>query len=388
MNIAEYLIFENLFLETPIYQVALYGLLIVALIVQLCYYLSVFRGATRCSKSQDKPIVQQPISIVIYAKNEAQSLDAHLPFFLEQNYPHFEVIVVNDSSTDNTEELLSNLKLKYPHLHYSNIEFNEKFKHDRKLGIIVGMKAAQNDTVIFTDADCVPFDKHWLATMQASFTDEKDFVIGHCNYEKLNKWMRCDAIYTALFSIHAARRGKPIKATFKNLGLRKKTFFANNGFAYINHLPNSEETLFVSRNTNAKNTVVAAFPNSIISSTQRLKFHQWWKERVTQSALFALNKRSHIVSHIEMISRVAYYIAAVALLACAYVEHSALIIAMVAPFVLLRWILQLGLFSRIKKAWRGHGMVLSLFFYDRLSPWLALLIALCCPNLHKNKSAI
>ncbi|GHT68061.1 hypothetical protein FACS189452_06990 [Bacteroidia bacterium] len=276
--------------------------------------------------------------------------------------------------------------MKYKHLHYSNVELNEKFKHDRKLAITLGVKASQYNDIIFTTPDCIPPNHQWLASMQAMFAKHPDFVIGHCNYLNASKLVRCDNIYTSLFAISAARKGFPFKVTFKNLGISKKMFLNNKGFANINHFPNSEETLFVCRNATAKNTVVALSKNNIMMSSQRLAFKHWWWQRVTQASLFAMGKRGQSLHHFEMFSRILFYLSEIALATLAILNYDTLIAIMIVPLILIRLLLQMIVFQRIRIVWKENNIMLSLFLYDRWSPILALFIALLRPDLRKIKT--
>jgi len=58
----------------------------------------------------------QPVSVIIAAKNEANNLTRYLPDILNQQYPHFEVVVVDDHSTDETLSVLQSFREKYAHL--------------------------------------------------------------------------------------------------------------------------------------------------------------------------------------------------------------------------------------------------------------------------------
>jgi hypothetical protein len=362
--------------------------------VQLYYYFGVFRRATALAK----PIVkggkktQTPVSVVICATNECANLTKNLPLILAQDYPAFDVIVINDCSTDKTEDMLSALKIKHSNLYYSNVEFNEKFKHDRKLAITLGVKASQYNDIIFTDADCTPPDNQWLAAMQTMFVARPDFVIGHCNYPAASDLIRCDTIYTSLFAINAARKGAPFKVTFKNLGLNQKMFFAGKGFAHLNHYPNSEETLFVCRNATAEKTVVALAPETIMTSAQALTFKQWWQQRLVQASLFAISRRGQATRQVEMFSRVAYYLAEIALIALAAQSPDQRIWALTAlaivPVVLFRSLTQLAILQRVRRQWNERGIMFALFCYDRWSPILALCISLLRPNLNRHSKIL
>jgi glycosyltransferase involved in cell wall biosynthesis len=370
------------------YQTVLYGTFLLMFFIQLYYYLNVFRRATRHTIRLADNAEQPPVSVVICATNEHDNLLHNLPVILEQKYPRFDVIVVNDCSTDKTEELLSSLKLKYDNLYYSNVETNEKFKHDRKLAITLGIKASQYDHIIFTGADCMPPNNQWLASMQAGFASDPAFLVGYCNYTALSRTKRCDFIYTALFALNAVHKGFPFYINFKNAGISKKMFLDNKGFYNLTRFPNSEATLFVCRNANARNAVVNLLPDSITQSSQRLSTKQWWKERGTLSSLFSLGKRGQGVRHLELYSRLFYYFTEITLLCLAFNHYfeSMMLVGLVVIPAFVRLCLQISILGRIKKVWHEKGIAFALFLYDRWSLILAFFIALSRPNLYKIKN--
>ena len=117
-----------------------------ALLIQLVYYLVIFvrvpayKPAINSEKNK-----REPVSIIICARNEVENLKNNLPLILEQDYPVFEVIVVNDCSDDDTQDILEKFQEEYKHLKFTQIKHDEKFTHGKKLALTIGIKAAQNE---------------------------------------------------------------------------------------------------------------------------------------------------------------------------------------------------------------------------------------------------
>ena len=136
-------------------------------LIQVIYYLALYNRirthnkAVRRNKLSFSEVLS-PLSIVIYAKNETENLRSFLPSVLEQDYPEFEVIVVNDGPTDESEELLSLLSRDYPHLHRSFTPENSRYISHKKLALTLGIKASKYDWLVFTEANCHPVSKDWL----------------------------------------------------------------------------------------------------------------------------------------------------------------------------------------------------------------------------------
>ena len=93
----------------------LLSILILSLTIQLGFYLipytAILRRVRRIKKG-DVPhtIEQPPVSVIICARNESDNLRRFLPLVLEQNYTNYEVIIVNDGSCDDTEDVIKDLQ--------------------------------------------------------------------------------------------------------------------------------------------------------------------------------------------------------------------------------------------------------------------------------------
>lgn len=102
---------EQLMFFTNI-EIALLGTIVFLFLVQLAYYTGIYakplRMAKRMNASADSPNGKDmpPVSVIVYAKNESENLKSNLPHILSQTYPNYEVIVINDGSTDESDEVL------------------------------------------------------------------------------------------------------------------------------------------------------------------------------------------------------------------------------------------------------------------------------------------
>jgi len=183
---------------------------IVSAAAQLCYYLGIFsrlafyRDGRQVSNGQT-PVrsflatgqAQEPVSVLICAKDEADNLRKNLSYVLEQQYANYEVVVVNDCSQDETADVLNNISGKYDHLRIVTVDASTGLptgQAGKKFALTSGIKAATYDLLLLTDADCKPAGKFWLSTMQSRFTDGIDIVLGYGAFRKtdgfLNKLIR------------------------------------------------------------------------------------------------------------------------------------------------------------------------------------------------------
>lgn len=185
------------------------------------YFLKAF-GRYRSGYAQE---VLPGISIVICAKNARNSLESNLPFFLDQDYPRFELIVVDDHSSDGSMELLGTYRKKYPALKI----VSEPNKHPgKKEALILGIQAAQFEWIALSDADCRPASNQWLNQMSGFVFGQTDIVIGYAPFRStagfLNKLIRFESCLNAITMFSAAICARAYAATGRNLMYRKSIF--------------------------------------------------------------------------------------------------------------------------------------------------------------------
>ena len=226
---------------------------------------------------------KHPVSIIICAKNEADNLTEFLPKFLTQDYPEYEVIVVNDCSSDNTEDVLREYVKIFPNLRSINIQEDEYYKHGKKFAIMVGIKGAKYEHLLFTDGDCYPQSEHWISEMMQGYTAGKEIVIGYGPYrtEKsfLNKLIRFDTFAIALQYLSLGLSNKAYMGVGRNLSYKKELFFKNKGFATHYHITSGDDDLFINQNANTSNTNVVISKDSLTYSLPAKTMNEWNQQK-------------------------------------------------------------------------------------------------------------
>lgn len=253
-----------------------------------------------------------PVSVVICARNEAENLEKYLPMILEQDYPDFEVIVVNDCSDDETEDVLKKLKEKYPHLRTTFLKEQEKFWHGKKLALTVGIKAARNEWLLLTDADCAPSSNEWIKTMASHFSDDKAIVLGYGGYLEypglLNRLIRYEAAFVALQYFSYALCRMPYMGVGRNLAYRKSLFFAHKGFASHAKLDSGDDDLFVNEAATATNVDIEWSDKAHTYTEPKKTFSDWITQKKRHLTTFIKYKKIHkLFLGTEVISRVIFY---------------------------------------------------------------------------------
>ena len=359
------------------------AVLLLAFIVQIYYYTRYFMGIIRHNKlvhdeeirfANDNPAV----SVIICARDEEDNLRKYLPFVLEQDYENYEVIVINDGSTDGTDDFLAYISKQYPEkLRTSFVPRGATNISTKKLGLTLGIKAAKHDLLLFTDADCLPEGKDWLSSMTRNFDKDTEFVLGYGGYlrEKgfLNKIIKYDTLFAALQYLGMAEAGKPYMGVGRNLAYRKETFFRMKGFASSLNLKSGDDDLFVNQGANADNTRIEVSSASITWSEPKKTFKDWalQKERHL-SVADRYSSGSKIRLATEPISRFVYYLSLILLTVVAALSSNWILIGVTTIIFTSRYLLQLYVINNSAKILGERKFYLLIFLFDIILPIFTL----------------
>jgi glycosyltransferase involved in cell wall biosynthesis len=363
---------EELLLRFTTYDRVILIVLIFTLIVQFIYYLFIYTRVQLLDPARKKVThSKEPVSIIICARNESENLTNHLPLILEQDYPNYEVLVVNDCSDDDSQDILEKFQEKYPHLRTTVIKHDEKFTHGKKLALTLGIKGAKNEWLLFTDADCQPAGKQWLSTMQRNFTDANSLVIAYGGYNKekgfLNKLIRFDAFFIALQYLSFALIKVPYMGVGRNLAYRKSVFIKNKGFASHAHLQSGDDDLV----SNAQNTTVEFEAEAHTYSIPKKKFRYWTNQKRRHFSTSSLYKFKHkFLLGLEIFSRLLFYACIILL-----VINPATWIIGVAAYI-LRLIIQLFVFNGAMNRLKEKKLLLFSILFDIILPLISIFLYL------------
>lgn len=274
-NYLSYFTKENILLS-------LTALFLLCILIQLTYYLFTFsRLAFYKHKQQNNN--KPPVSVVICARNELKNLKAFLPSVLEQKYPSFQVVVVNDCSWDETQKFLEELEPQYPQLKIVELKEQERYQHGKKFALALGIKAAANDLLLLTDADCYPATPNWITETIHTYKDNTDIVIGYGAYKKeagiLNHWVRFDTVFNAMQYLSYAIGKNAYMGTGRNLSYKRKLFFGNKGFAKHFHILSGDDDLFVNETATKQNTAVCITPDAFTFSKAKTTVRDWLAQK-------------------------------------------------------------------------------------------------------------
>lgn len=307
-----------------------YFFLVVATI-QVVYYLFIF-GKFSFSHYESGKENNISVSILVCAKNEEENLKKLIPLLVKQNYSNFEIVIIDDASSDNTIELVEEFQKETPNLKLVKVENNEAFWGNKKFALTLGIKATTKEYLLLTDADCFPNSPNWIKEMTSQFTTQKTIVLGYGAYEKkpgvLNKLIRFETLLTAIQYFSWAKLGKPYMGVGRNLAYKREEFFNNNGF--INHIKirSGDDDLFINEAANKNNTTLCYSPQSFTYSVPKKSFSKWF-----------MQKRRHIstVKHYKSFDRFQ--------LALFYITQLLFILLPIVLFIFqYQWIIVLSVF--------------------------------------------
>ncbi len=262
----------------------LFGLFLLAICVQ-CSYVYFFYRIFFLKRPKVR-VSSQAVSVIICARNEAANLLFNLPVVLSQRYrngtgkPMYEVIVVNDASTDDTEDVLNALKIKYSHLNIINVSADTyRTLPGKKFALSYGVAAAKHNWLLMTDADCTPAGEHWLAGMVAPLIKGKTIALGYGAYRRapglLNSFVRWETAHTFLQYATYAMAGVPYMGVGRNLACTKDRLLKAQASPIWATLPSGDDDFLVRIGGGRKNTGVVMHPKAFTYTDAKANFDEW-----------------------------------------------------------------------------------------------------------------
>ena len=264
-----------------IFTVLTYSFVAIA-VIQIIYYL--FFLSIAFHKNNKKVQSNIPVSVIVCAKNESENLLSLIPLLLKQGYPEFELVLINDASSDNTLEVLQHFQEKDARIRIVNVENNEAFWGNKKYALTLGIKAAKYNHLLFTDADCIPASDDWIEQMSQSFSEKKSIILGYGKYDSkkfslVNLMVRYETLLTAIQYFSYAKLGSPYMAVGRNLAYTKDEFFSVKGFINHMHIRSGDDDLFIQDAAKKKNTTINIHPDSFTISDAPKTFKDWFRQK-------------------------------------------------------------------------------------------------------------
>lgn len=320
------------------------------------------------------------VSVIVCARNEGTNLSDYLHTLLHQDYPCYEVIVVNDGSEDDTQQVLERYAQQCNNLYITFVPREARVISSKKLALTIGIKAAHYDYLLLTDADCRPESRNWIREMMNGFVrggEQTEVVLGYGAYmEKqtiLSSFISYDTLFIGLQYMGMAAAGHPYMGVGRNLAYKKSTFFQHDGFRGLLNERSGDDDLFVNKVANRRNTAIVGSRDSITWSPPKTSWREWLhQKRRHLSVSHNYKATSKLRLSMEPMTRGLLY----ALLIATFVWGGAWAMMFALGLWWLRLILQLSVINTAAYRLGGRLFGIEIVAYDVVLPLISLWILL------------
>ena len=339
------------------------------------------------------------VSVILCAHNEGYNLSNYLQALLSQDYPTYEVIVVNDGSEDNTRDVIDEYMLRDARLHTTFVPRGARVRSTKKLGLTLAAKAAQYDYLLLTDADCVPESNQWIREMMNGFFQHSTFNIQHSInivlgfgayfYEPghINRLVRYDTLFNSLHYLGAAICGHPYMGVGRNLAYRKSLFFESGGFTRLMDNRAGDDDLFVNHVATSQNTAVVLKRESYTWSPAKTSLRDWLQQKrrhVSVSPAYRNETKWRLT--LEPVTRGLFYLLVLAIFLSSFHPFTLssfhpftlspfhpLTLIIAALLFLTRWILQTAIINTSARRMGLHCFsMFTILWLDIILPLISL----------------
>ncbi len=369
----------------------LLGALTLLMLYQCYFYLRYMSGVNRWHRKSKQRTVENDselpgVSVIVCARNEQTNLQDYLHTLLNQDYPNYEVIVVDDGSEDDSTLILERYAMQCDKLYHTFVPREARVISSKKLALTIGVKASHHEYLLLTDADCRPQSRNWIREMMQGFADEKtEVVLGYGAYFEKKSWLNSMICYDTLFIglqyLGMAASGHPYMGVGRNLAYKKSTFFGNHGFRGLLSERAGDDDLFVNKVTNRHNTAIVCSEDSVTWSAPNTSWKDWLhQKRRHLSVSHNYKNSSKLRLGIEPLTRGLFY----ALIIATFVWGSGWAMMIAYAMWWLRLVMQLCVIniSAHKLGVRLFGI--EIVVHDIVLPLISLYI-FCTRSLHKKQ---
>ena len=235
------------------------------------------RDVSQANLADESPV---GVSVIVCARNELMNLTELLPLLNDQQYPRFEVLVMDDRSTDGTQQFLENNIARFQYIRFIRIDKEHEHVTPKKYALTIALKKAIYPVALLTDADCRPPSTDWITGLVSPLlTEPRAITLGFSPYEYrpgfLNLLIRSETLFTAVHYFSLALSGWPYMGVGRNLAYQTRLFFTNRGFYSHKNVVGGDDDLFINEVATARNTAVCLDPATFMWSKPKETWAEW-----------------------------------------------------------------------------------------------------------------
>jgi cellulose synthase/poly-beta-1,6-N-acetylglucosamine synthase-like glycosyltransferase len=341
----------------------------IVIIIQFYFYFKLFGKFSFSEDRRSSENENFSVSVVICARNEAGNLKRFLPYIAEQSYPGFEIVLVNDHSSDTTLKVFQAFKDRYKkNKQISDIKIVSLTEGDsskgKKNALTKGIEAASNEYLLLTDADCRPVSKEWISYMMSKFNDKKNIVLGYGAYAKkkrslFNKLIRFETLLTAIQYFSYAKSGMAYMGVGRNMAYTKSIFVKEGGFVKHERISSGDDDLFVNAVATKENTAICSYKDSFTESVPAGSFSEWFRQKrrhITTANKYSIKHR--LLLGIFFLSQFLFYFLALILV------FRGIFLLFVIFLILFRFVVWYVTISRSAKKLNEKDLIFLAPFYE------------------------
>jgi hypothetical protein len=330
---------------------------------------------------QEDGLSLPPLSLILTPHDEAEKLERHLPSLLRQYYPSgYQVIVVAEQGYPDTDDTLKRIahahaqQPSHAKLYITHIPSSSRYMSRKKLAVTLGVKAAQTEWVVLTEAGCEPASDRWLLTMAAHCSDDVNLVVGYGNYNSsTSAFKRFERLHEASYLMRECR-GTAYRTNSNNLMFRKSEFMAQDGYLGNLNLIRGEYDFIVNKYARRQSTALVTSPQAWVIDDEPTH-HTWLHNHISYLEARKYLDRRFVHSLWGTLDQIALhinYLAEAAAIIWSSVTHNWLVMAAAGFAMLLTFVLRICIGRRILKDFGEDFAAVKVIPYEIMVVWFRL----------------
>lgn len=245
------------------------------LLILTGYYMVVFRR-----RKFPKPLeyTEWPgVSVVIAHQNDIRHLERNLNAIHSQDYPVFEIIIIDDYSSAEQKLLLADLKETFP-----RVKVLSNDQPGKKHALTKAIQSAEFDLILCTDADCRPLSDQWIKKMVLSGRGAK-VVLGYSPYHRMKGWLnrliRFETVMTAIQYLSWAAAGNPYMGVGRNMLYHRSLFLQIDPYKAQALIPFGDDDLWIQAAAQHARVKICDDPQAHVISEPPSSWNEWFNQK-------------------------------------------------------------------------------------------------------------